>query len=41
MENLYSNLHNFYSLSKTLRFELKPIRKNFRKYEKEWNTRKG
>lgn len=33
-ENLYSNLHRKYSLSKTLRFELKPIGKTRENIEK-------
>lgn len=33
MSNLYSNLHNLYGVSKTLRFELKPIGKTQENFE--------
>lgn len=44
MENLYSEMHNLFSLSKTLRFELKPIGKtkeNFEQYVLENDERKA
>lgn len=33
MEDLYSDLHNLYSLSKTLRFELQPVGKTKENFE--------